>query len=45
MPLCQHRLVFRSVKYRQENMNMLVLDPNDRHGGWFFVRNKVLSSV
>lgn len=44
MPLCQHRLVFRSLKHRKENMNMIVLDPNDVHGGWFFVRNGNLSS-
>lgn len=44
MPLCQHRLVFRSLKNRKENMNMIVLDPNDVHGGWFFVRNNSLSS-
>lgn len=44
MPLCQHRLVFRSLKHRKENMNMIILDPNDVHGGWFFVRNTSLSS-
>ena len=45
MPLCQHRLVFRSIRHRQENMNMLVLDSKDQYGSWFFVRNKVLSST
>lgn len=44
-PLCQHRLVFRSLKHRKENMNMIVLDPNDIYGGWFFIRNGGLSSI
>lgn len=45
IPLCQHRLVFRSIKHRKENMNMLVLDSNDQYGGWFYVRNGKLTST
>lgn len=43
IPLCHHRLGFRSINHRKEKMSMLSLDSNQTYGGWFFIRNGNLS--
>lgn len=43
--LCHHRLFFHSMREYRDQMNMVCVNPSAKNGGWFFLRNGIISEV